>query len=95
WETPRGRFKVENMMYDPIWKHPITREVFHSGPSNPLGSRWIGFWIDGENQIGFHGTNQPELIGQAVSHGCVRMHNEDIETLFEQVDIGTPVIVRR
>lgn len=40
---------------------------------------------------GIHGTNKPETVGQAVSHGCVRMRNEDIERLFEMVPVGTPV----
>ena len=42
---------------------------------------------------GIHGTNKPETVGQAVSHGCVRMRNEDIERLFELVPVGTPVYI--
>ncbi len=42
---------------------------------------------------GIHGTNKPETVGQAVSHGCVRMRNEDIERLFEMVPVGTPVFL--
>ncbi|MGZ8377821.1 MAG: L,D-transpeptidase [Gemmatirosa sp.] len=40
-----------------------------------------------------HGTNRPETIGQAVSHGCVRLRNEDVEWLYEQVPVGTPVYI--
>jgi LysM repeat protein len=40
---------------------------------------------------GIHGTNQPELIGQMVSHGCIRMYNKDVEQLYDQVALGTPV----
>jgi len=40
-----------------------------------------------------HGTNKPESIGQAVSHGCIRLRNEDIEHLFGIVDVGTPVFI--
>ena len=40
-----------------------------------------------------HGTNNPSSIGQAVSHGCVRLRNEDIEKLYEMVDVGTPVYI--
>ena len=40
-----------------------------------------------------HGTNKPESIGQAVSHGCVRLRNEDIEKLYEMVPVGTPVYI--
>lgn len=42
---------------------------------------------------GIHGTNQPESIGRSVSHGCVRMRNEDIEKLFDMVPVGTPVFI--
>jgi hypothetical protein len=40
-----------------------------------------------------HGTNKPETIGQAVSHGCVRMRNEDIARLYDMVEVGTPVFI--
>jgi len=94
WETPSGNFSVISMRKDPVWQNPITREVVTNPAENPLGSRWIGFWTDGTHQIGFHGTNQTELIGQAVSHGCVRMRDADVQALFEQVAVGTPVIVQ-
>jgi lipoprotein-anchoring transpeptidase ErfK/SrfK len=94
WETPQGTFQVMEMQEYPIWRHPITKEIVLTGTGNPLGSRWIGFWMDDEHQIGFHGTNEPDLIGQAISHGCIRMYNSDIEELYDQVAINTPVIVR-
>lgn len=47
----------------------------------------------GEGQLGIHGTNQPELIGQQVSHGCIRMTNEDIERLAAVLPLGVPVEV--
>lgn len=93
WETPTGNFHVTETFENPIWQHPITGENV-TGPDNPLGSRWIGFWSDGRNQIGFHGTNEEALIGQAVSHGCVRMRNRDIERMFREVEPGTPVVVQ-
>jgi lipoprotein-anchoring transpeptidase ErfK/SrfK len=40
-----------------------------------------------------HGTNRPETVGQAVSHGCVRLRNEDISRLYEMVAVGTPVYI--
>ena len=94
WETPTGKFQVIQMQQNPQWVHPITGEVVRSGPKNPLGKRWIGFWTDGHGQIGFHGTAQEQLIGRAVSHGCLRMRNQDVEALYKQVQIGTPIVVR-
>ena len=94
WETPTGKFKVMQAIKNPTWRHPFTDAIVPPGKDNPLGDRWIGFWTDGTNSIGFHGTPHPELIGQAVSHGCVRMTNEDVSTLFEQVEVGMMVIVK-
>lgn len=93
WETPTGRFEIIQMIRDPAWEHPWNGTVVPPGPNNPLGDRWIGFWSDGINYIGFHGTPAEELVGQAVSHGCIRMRNADVRTLFELVSLGTPVIV--
>lgn len=94
WETPIGLFQVTEKQKNPVWRHPITDEVVKPGPKNPLGSRWIGFWSDGRHFIGFHGTPKPHLVGQRVSHGCLRMRNSDIQTLYEQVSFGTSVTVR-
>jgi len=93
WETPTGKFKVLHMERDPIWEHPLNGQVIPPGPNNPLGARWIGFWTDGRNYIGFHGTPNERLVGQAVSHGCIRMRNRDVEALYEMVRVGTPVTV--
>ncbi len=95
WETPIGSFQILSMQENPVWQNPITGETVTNVSENPLGSRWIGFWTDGKHQIGFHGTNQAELIGQAVSHGCIRMRDPDIQALFTQVTPGTPVIVHQ
>lgn len=93
WETPTGRFQVIQMVKDPAWQHPWNGKVFPPGPNNPLGVRWIGFWTDGKNTIGFHGTPNERVMGQAVSHGCVRMRNRDVVALFELVKVGTTVVV--
>lgn len=59
-----------------------------SGYSETLSS-----FNGGPGQLGIHGTNQPELIGQQVSHGCIRMRNEDIEKLAPVLPLGVPVMV--
>ncbi len=93
WNTPTGQFSVFQKQANPAWQHPFTGEIIPPGPDNPLGARWIGFWSDGENSIGFHGTPDESVIGSAVSHGCVRMRNEDVLALYEQVGVDTPVTV--
>ncbi|HEY9761152.1 MAG TPA: L,D-transpeptidase [Trichocoleus sp.] len=96
WETPEGQFRVSQMLEKPSWINPFTDALVPGGaPENPLGSHWIGFWTNGRDWLGFHGTSSPGSIGQAVSHGCVRMHNADIEQIFYQVGLGTQVIVKQ
>ncbi|MBW4573692.1 MAG: L,D-transpeptidase [Aphanothece sp. CMT-3BRIN-NPC111] len=96
WETPSGSFKVHQMYRDPAWMSPFTGAVIPGGsPANPLGRYWIGFWTDGKNWIGFHGTPNTKSVGTAASHGCIRMYNKDVQELFNQVSIGTPVTVVR
>lgn len=95
WETPTGTFQVLDMEQNPTWVHPITGITVPPGSDNPLGVAWIGFLSNEEGEIGFHGTNQEELIGEAVSHGCLRMRNQDVKALYAHIGKGTPVIVEQ
>ena len=61
------------------------------GPDNPLGARALYL---GNTLYRIHGTSQPWTIGTAVSSGCIRLRNEDVEDLYRQVKIGSKVIVR-
>ncbi len=82
-------------MVNPRWESPLTGAVIAPGPRNPLGDRLIVFAPMGNNNYaGFHGTPNEASVGQAVSHGCVRMRNSDIRALFEKIEVGTRVIVQ-
>ena len=94
WETPKGNFSVIQMVEDPQWKNPWNGRVSAPGPNSPLGERWIGFSREGGKYVGFHGTPGELVMGQAVSHGCVRMRNRDVKELYELVQNGIPVIVQ-
>ena len=59
-------------------------------PMNPLGNRAMYL---GASTYRIHGTDAPWTIGQAVSKGCIRMFNEDVQTLYPQVKVGTKVTV--
>ena len=65
------------------------------GPTNPLGARALYLYTAGGNDtsIRIHGTTEPGSIGRAVSNGCIRMRNEAVMSLFDQVPVGTPVYV--
>ena len=73
-------------------RQPNLPAYMEGGPSNPLGARalYIGSTI-----YRIHGSNEPWSIGQAVSSGCIRMVNDDVIYLYDQVDVGTKVVVVR
>jgi lipoprotein-anchoring transpeptidase ErfK/SrfK len=93
WETPTGEWQIMEKIRNPAWTSFKTGEVLAPGGENPLGSRWIGFWTDGQDVIGFHGTPDIKSIGTAASHGCVRMLNRDVKALYRIVKVGTTVKV--
>lgn len=89
--TPPGDYKVTDKLPNPVWYSTqpsgAKEAIQPDDPRNELGTRWIGF----KPAYGIHGTIAPESIGKAVSNGCVRMHNADVEELYDLVGAGTPV----
>ena len=85
--TPTGYYKVMSKDVNPTWTDPGSGYSIPSGESNPLGYRWMQF----NGNYGIHGTNHPDSVGHYVSNGCVRMHEEDVEALFDLVEVGTPI----
>jgi lipoprotein-anchoring transpeptidase ErfK/SrfK len=95
-ETPAGLYSIQNMAVDPAWHVPesdwagdLAGKVIPPGPENPIKARWMGIY-DG---AGIHGTDAIGSLGTAASHGCIRMAIPDVEELYEQVDVGTPVYI--
>ena len=85
--TPLGSYTIRYKERNPSWYPVIGGPITPSGPDNPLGYRWMGFFTD----YGIHGTNAPWTIGETVSNGCIRMQEADVEELFEIIPLGTPV----
>lgn len=97
-----GTQKVTRKKEWPTWTPPsqmrarekkkgrILPARMEGGPDNPLGARAMYL---GSTLYRIHGTNQPWTIGKAVSSGCIRMRNEDVTELYEQVRLGTRVVV--
>jgi lipoprotein-anchoring transpeptidase ErfK/SrfK len=95
-ETPEGEYAIESKEVDPTWHVPesswagsLAGQDIPPGPSNPIKARWMGIF----NGAGIHGTDETWSIGQAVSHGCVRMTIPDVEDLYDRVDVGTPIYI--
>jgi lipoprotein-anchoring transpeptidase ErfK/SrfK len=99
--TPSGRWRVRNKLKNPQYYPPRGgRIILADDPDNPLGERWIGLegiegGAVGQERYGIHGTIDPDSIGKNVSLGCIRMHNPDVEELFDLLVEGkSEVIVR-
>ncbi|MFA6037707.1 MAG: L,D-transpeptidase family protein [Legionellales bacterium] len=100
WKTPIREGKVVDKEANPSWHVPKsilaenaargvhTPAVVGPGPNNPLGKYALRLSIPGYL---IHGTSNPTSIGRRVSHGCIRMFPMDIEELFNNVPVGTPV----
>jgi lipoprotein-anchoring transpeptidase ErfK/SrfK len=98
WTTPSGVWTIWDKRENPAWYNPALDSwgadlpaVVPGGPGNPMGTRAI--YIDAPGLIRIHGTTDPDSIGRYASHGCIRMHNAEVEALYEQVPVGSHVIV--
>ncbi len=87
--TPVGSFKIVTKLENPVW-FKAGAVIPPESPDNVLGTRWLGFNLEG---YGIHGTVEPDKIGQQVTAGCVRMRNDDVEELYKVVPRGTEVTV--
>lgn len=97
-----GRNQISRKAEWPTWRPPqvmIDREAkrghflpdeMQGGPDNPLGARALYI---GSTEFRIHGTTQPWSIGHAVSSGCIRMLNAQVEDLYDRVAVGATVIV--
>ncbi|WP_227935017.1 L,D-transpeptidase [Alkalihalobacillus deserti] len=91
-ETPTGTFSIIVKAKDPYYRK---KDIVGGDPNNPLGSRWIGFNAndtDGRT-FGIHGTNRPNSIGYSVTAGCIRLPNQIVEKLFEEIPLGTKIYI--
>jgi lipoprotein-anchoring transpeptidase ErfK/SrfK len=92
--TPTGEWVVANKLVNPTYYPPRGGKIIAADdPANPLGERWIGLKgvkgeAAGQERYGIHGTIDPDSVGKAVSMGCIRMYNKDVEYLFDLVVTG-------
>ena len=87
--SPVGSFHIISRVSNPTYFHE--GKIVPPGPANPVGTRWMGL---SEHGYGIHGTNAPNSIGKAASHGCIRMARADLEQLFAMVQVGDAVEIR-
>lgn len=100
WRTPQGSFRVRGKTENPTWVIPESIRAEHirerddprtfiagGDPENPLGLFRLELTLP---LYALHGSNMPWGVGMQVSHGCIRLYNEDIAILFHEVQVGTP-----
>jgi len=104
WNTPLGSTRIVSKAKDAPWIPPQSVREEHAkrgeplpavvpgGADNPMGRYKMGLGIPGGAYF-IHGTNRPAGIGMQVTHGCMRLYPEDIETLYGMVPVGTPVTI--
>ena len=98
WLTPLAMTIVTKKRKDPTWtppasiraENPALPDVVPAGPDNPLGQYALTIGIP---SYAIHGTNRPYAVGKRSSHGCIRLYPEDIEVLFNAVDVGVSVTI--
>ena len=95
-ETPEGLYAIQEKEEEPVWHVPesawagsLAGEDIPPGPENPIKARWLGIF----EGAGIHGTEETWSLGQAASHGCVRMSIPDVIELYDQVEVGTPIYI--
>jgi lipoprotein-anchoring transpeptidase ErfK/SrfK len=98
YDTPAGLHHVLSKQVNPTWYVPnrpwagslAGQRIPPGDPRNPLKARFISLG----GGVGFHGTADLASIGQAASHGCIRMRVPDVINLYNRVSVGTPVLIR-
>ena len=101
YETPRGLFQINSRSKCPTWTMPNSDWIEPAlrgvtlkcgDPNNPIRYRWLGVTDDG---VGIHGIppEEEDSIGEASSHGCLRMHKDDVIELYPQVPKFTTVTI--
>ena len=95
-ETPEGLYEIQEKQENPSWHVPnsawagdLAGQVIPPGPEDPIKARWLGIF----EGAGIHGTEETWSLGEAASHGCVRMSIPDVEELYDQVEVGTPIYI--
>jgi lipoprotein-anchoring transpeptidase ErfK/SrfK len=97
-----GTTSIDGKYIKPAWQAPesirkdytrLPPVVPGDSPSNPMGA--AALTLSGGGQYAIHGTNNPGSVGGFVSHGCIRMYNQDIMDLYARVSVGTKVVVLR
>ncbi len=98
-DTPRGEYKIESKTRNPVWRKPDWAFIEEGKPVPQNALDRLEEGALGEYALGFgagyfiHGTLYTRLLGRNVTHGCVRLGDEDLKAVYRVADIGTKVYI--
>lgn len=98
-DTPRGEFRVQSKLTNPAWVKPDWAFIEEGLgiPRNPADRVEQG--VLGDYALGFgkgyfiHGTLYTRLLGKNVTHGCIRLNDDDLKTVYRFARVGTPIVI--
>ena len=98
-DTPRGEFAVQSRLVNPVWVKPDWAFIEEGLAIPKSASDRMESGVLGEYALGFgkgyfiHGTLYPRLLGKNVTHGCIRLNDEDLKSVYRLARVGTPIMI--
>jgi L,D-transpeptidase ErfK/SrfK len=98
-DTPRGEFAVQSKLINPVWVKPDWAFIEEGLAVPKSAADRIEPGVLGEYALGFgkgyfiHGTLYPRLLGKNVTHGCIRLNDDDLKSVYRLVRVGTPIMI--
>jgi L,D-transpeptidase ErfK/SrfK len=98
-DTPRGEFTVQSKLINPVWVKPDWAFIEEGLAVPKSQADRIEPGVLGEYALGFgkgyfiHGTLYTRLLGKNVTHGCIRLNDEDLKSVYQLAKVGTPIMI--
>lgn len=98
-DTPRGEFAVQSKLVNPVWVKPDWAFIEEGRDIPTSDLERVESGVLGEYALGFgkgyfiHGTLYTRLLGKNVTHGCIRLNDEDLKTVYNLAKVGTPIMI--
>ncbi len=98
-DTPRGEFTVQSKLVNPVWVKPDWAFIEEGLAVPKSAADRIEPGVLGEYALGFgkgyfiHGTLYPRLLGKNVTHGCIRLNDDDLKSVYQLARVGTPIMI--
>jgi L,D-transpeptidase ErfK/SrfK len=98
-DTPRGEFTVQSKLTNPVWVKPDWAFIEEGLKVPKSQADRVEPGVLGEYALGFgkgyfiHGTLYPRLLGKNVTHGCIRLNDDDLKSVYRLVKVGTPIMI--